>query len=275
LVNGELGVDPSEVQVLHSDTALFPHGHGTAASRGTVAGGSALYVVLEKARDKLAQIAAHLLQCPAEDVVFDEGSVRNRQSPGRGLNFSEVAAAAHNEELLPPGVSVGLEFNGSFTLAGTPFAFAAHVAVVEVDPDTGETKIIHYAAVHDCGRIINPMLVDGQVHGAIAQGVGQALTERMVYSAEGQPITGSLMDYALPLASEFPTMILDTIETPSPLNPLGAKGVGELPTVAAPVAVTNAVLDALASAGVRHLDTPLTPEKIWRALQSKDSLRTS
>jgi carbon-monoxide dehydrogenase large subunit len=226
-------------------------------------------VVLEQARDKLAQIAAQLLHCPAEDIVFEEGRVRSRQSPGRGLEFSQVAAAAHNEELLPPGGSVGLEFDGSFTLPHSVFGFAAHVAVVEVDPDTGEIKIIHYAAVHDCGRIINPMLVDGQVHGAIAQGVGQALTEAIVYSAEGQPITGSLMDYGLPLASEFPNMILDSIETPSPLNPLGAKGVGELPSVAAPVAVTNAVLDALASAGVRHLDAPLTPEKVWRALQSE------
>ena len=275
LVSHELGVDPAEVQVLHSDTALFPHGHGTAASRGTVAGGSALYVVLEQARDKLAQIASHLLQCPAEDVLFEQGRVRSRQTPGGGLEFSEVAAAAHNEELLPPGVSVGLEFNGSFTLPRTPFGFGAHVAVVEVDPDTGEIKIIHYAAVHDCGRIINPMLVEGQVHGAIAQGVGQALTEGMVYSAEGQPLTGSLMDYGLPLASEFPNLILDTIETPSPINPLGAKGIGELPTVAAPVAITNAVMDALASAGVRHIDAPLTPEKIWRALQSEDPSRTS
>jgi len=275
LASRELGIDPSEVQVLHSDTALFPLGFGTGASRGTVAGGSAVYVVLEQARDKLAQIASHLLQCPAEDVVFEQGRVRSRQSPGRGLEFSEVARAAHNEELLPPGVSVGLEFSGSFTLPHPSYGFGAHVAVVEVDPDTGEIKIIHYAAVHDCGRIINPMLLEGQVHGAIAQGVGQALTEGMVYSADGQPITGSLMDYGLPLAGEFPNLILDTVETPSPLNPLGAKGIGELPTVAAPVAITNAVMDALASAGVRHIDTPLTPEKIWRALQTEDPSRTS
>ena len=271
LASRELGVDPSEVQVLHSDTALYPVGSGTAASRGTVAGGSALYVALEQARDKLAQVASHLLQCSAKEVVFEKGRVYGRQSLGQGLSFSEVATAAYDEELLPPGVSVGLEFEGSYTLPRTPFSFGAHVAIVEVDPDTGEIKIIHYAAVHDCGRIINPMLVEGQVHGAIAQGVGQALTESMVYSAEGQPVTGSLMDYALPFAAEFPNMILDTIETPSPLNPLGAKGIGELPTVAAPVAVTNAVMDALASAGVRHLDTPLTPEKIWRALHSQDN----
>ncbi len=267
LVSRELGVDPSGVQVLHSDTAVYPLGHGTAASRGTVAGASALYVTLDQAREKLSQVAAHLLDCAAEDVVFEQGKVYDRPGRGPELGFSEVAKAAYDEELLPPGVSVGLEFDGAYTLPRTPFAFAAHVAVVEVDPDTGEAKIIHYAAVHDCGRIINPVLVEGQVHGAIAQGVGQALTEGVVYGAEGQPVTGSLMDYALPLADEFPAMILDTVETPSPLNPLGAKGVGELPTVAAPVAVTNAVMDALAGTGVRHLDTPLTPEKIWRALR--------
>jgi carbon-monoxide dehydrogenase large subunit len=143
------------------------------------------------------------------------------------------------------------------------------VATVEVDRDTGGIKILSYAAVHDCGRVLNPMLLSGQIHGAIAQGVGQALTEGVVYTPDGQPVTGSLMDYALPLAEDFPGMELDTIETPSPTNPLGAKGVGELPTVAAPVAIANAVMDALSGTGVRHIDTPLTPEKVWRALQGQ------
>ena len=172
-------------------------------------------------------------------------------------------------ELLPPGVRAGLEFNGSFSLPGNPYAFGAHVVVVEVSRDTGEIKILRYVAVHDCGRIINPMLVEGQVHGAIAQGIGQALLEGMVYSPEGQPLTGSLLDYALPTAKVLPDLITDTIETPSPINPLGAKGIGELPTVAAPVAVANAVLDAVSSLGIRHIDTPLTPEKVWRALQEQ------
>ena len=267
LVSRDLGVDPSQVQVLHSDTAVVPFGHGTAASRGTVAGANALHVVLQDAKDKLAQVAAQMLQVPADDVEFGEKGVYSSQNPDRLVSFAEVAAAAHSEEGLPPGVSVGLDFSGSFTLPRTPFGFAAHVVVVGVDPGTGAVEILHYAAVHDCGRIINPTLVRGQVHGAIAQGVGQALTEGMVYSDDGQPVSGSLMDYALPLAGEFPDLILDTIETPSPLNPLGAKGIGELPTVAAPVAITNAVMDALSGAGVRHIDTPLTPDKIWRALQ--------
>ena len=270
LVSRELGVDPSEVQVLHSDTAIIPSGHGTAASRGTVAGANALHVVLQDAREKLARVASHLLQCPPDDVVFERGQVYGRNAPSRAVAFPEVTAAAYSEESLPPDVSVGLDFSGSFTLPSTPFAFAAHVAVVEVDRHTGGVKIVHYAAVHDCGRIINPTLVDGQVHGAIAQGVGQALTEGMVYSPDGQPLTASFMDYAIPFADEFPNLLLDTIETPSPLNPLGAKGIGELPTVAAPVAVTNAVMDALSGAGVRHIDTPLTPEKVWRALHAQD-----
>ena len=268
VVSRALGVSAAEVQVLHSDTALVPTGHGTVASRGTVAGASALYVVVEQVRDKLAQIASYMLECPLDDVVFEDGRVYGLHAPGRSLAFSEVANAGHTEELLPPGVTVGLDFSGSFTLPRTPFAFAAHVAVVEVDPDTGETKIIRYAAVHDCGRIINPMLVEGQIHGGIAQGLGQVLTEGIVYSPEGQPMTGSLLDYALPTAEDLPDLILDTVETPSPITPLGVKGIGELPTVATPVAVANAVMDALSSLGIRHIDTPLTPEKVWRAIQA-------
>jgi aerobic carbon-monoxide dehydrogenase large subunit len=143
-----------------------------------------------------------------------------------------------------------------------------HVAVVEVDPDTGEVTIVRYVAVHDCGRIINPLLVRGQVHDGIVQGIGQALWEGMVYSPEGQPLMGSLVDYALPVAAGLPELITDTIETPLPMNPLGIKGVGELPTAAAPAAVANAVLDTLSGFGVGHFDTPLTPEKIWRAMHA-------
>ena len=270
LVSQDLGVSPSQVQVLHSDTALAPLGRGTAASRGTVVGASALYMVLQDAREKLAQIASHLLRCPVDEIVFEQDMVYGSATPDRTLAFSEVASAAHSEERLPPNVAVGLNFDATYTLPSPPFAFGAHVAVVEVDQDTGAIKILHYAAVHDCGRIINPKIAEGQVHGAIAQGIGQALTEGIIYSPEGQPMTGSLMDYALPFADEFPDLMLDTLETPSPLNPLGVKGIGELPTVAAPPAVANAVMDALSGTGVRHIDTPLTPEKIWRALHKED-----
>ena len=164
----------------------------------------------------------------------------------------------------------GLDFRGTHTLRTSPYAFGAHVAVVEVSQETGAVSVLHYVAVHDAGRIINPLLAAGQVHGGIAQGLGQALLEGMIYSPEGQPLTGTLLDYALPRASTTPAFTLDTLETLSPLTPLGAKGIGELPTLAAPVAIANAVMDALSHVGVRHIDTPLTPEKIWHALQGKE-----
>ena len=195
-----------------------------------------MYVVVQEARKKLAHIASHLLTCPEDDLVFEEGLVRNARQSGQTMAFSEVAAAAYNEELLPPDVEPGLDFSGSFKLGETyqsPHGFAAHVVVVEVDKGTGEVKIVKYVAVHDCGRIVNPMLVDGQVHGGIAQGIGQALIEGMEYSSDGQPLTASLMDYAVPVAEETPSFVTDTLETPSPMNPLGVKGIGELPTVAA------------------------------------------
>jgi carbon-monoxide dehydrogenase large subunit len=272
IVADELGVTPYDVEVLHGDTALVPAGGGTAATRGSVMGGSAMYLVVQKAHDKLAHIASHLMGCPAEDAVFEEGRVYDRNHPQKTMAFAEVASAAYNEELLPPDAEVGLDFEGTFLLGKanhSPHAFAAHVVVVEVDRDTGESKIVRYIAVHDCGRIINPMLFDGQVHGAIAQGIGQAMTEGMEYDQTGQPLTASLMDYAVPFAEETPAFVSDTADTPSPLNPLGIKGVGELPTVAAPPAVANAVMDALSHAGVRHVETPLTPEKVWRALHGK------
>jgi carbon-monoxide dehydrogenase large subunit len=266
IVADALGVPLSEVQVRHGDTALLPSGNGTAASRGLTVGGSALYTVLQQAREKLTRIAAHLLQCPAEAVTFQDGRVCDRQHPAQARPFAEVAAAAYDRYRLPPGVEAGLEFSGTYTLPGNPYAFGAHVAVVEVDRETGAVTFLRYAAVHDCGRIINPKLVEGQMYGGMAQGFGQALMEGMVYTPEGQPLTGSLLDYALPRASTLPQLMLETMETPSPTNPLGVKGIGELPTVATPVAVTNAIMDALSSVGVRHIDTPLTAEKIWRAL---------
>jgi carbon-monoxide dehydrogenase large subunit len=264
-----LGVTPAEVRVLHSDTALLPAGGGTAASRGLVAGGSALYVVLQEARQKLALIASHLLDCPVADVCFQDRWVFPQHDPEHHVPFSQLATAAYNDAQLPPGVEPGLDFRGSHTLRLSPYAFAAHVAVVEVSQETGAVRVLRYVAVHDAGRIINPLLAAGQVHGALAQGLGQALLEGMVYSPEGQPVTGSLLDYALPRASTTPAFTLDTVETLSPLNPLGAKGIGELPTLAAPVAIANAVMDALSHVGVRHIDTPLTPEKIWHALQEQ------
>ena len=269
IVADELGVTPFDVDVLHGDTDVVPSGSGTGATRGMAVGGSAMCVVAQEAKQKLAQIAAHRLGCPAEEVVIEEGQAYHSANPRQTISFPELASSAFDEELLPPNVEVGLDFGGSFTL-GVPYynphSFAAHVAVVEVDRDTGDVQILHYTGVHDCGRVINPLVVEGQVHGAIGPGIGQALVEGMQFGPEGQPLTGTAMDYALPIAEESPTYVTDTIETPSPITPTGAKGVGELPTVAAPAAVANAVMDALSHLGIRHIETPITPEKVFRAL---------
>ena len=272
IVADQLGITPDDIEVLHGDTDIVPFGAGTGATRGMVVGGSAMLVAAQKASEKLSRIASHLMDCPAEDIVFEEKRVYDRKSPDREISFQEVASAAYDEEHLPPNEEVGLDFEDKFTL-GVPYynphAFAAHVVVVEVDRDTGDVKIIKYVAVHDCGTVINPLIVEGQAHGAIVPGIGQALVEGMAYDSGGQPLTASLMDYAVPVAEETPSFVTDTVETPSPLTPTGAKGIGELPTVAAPAAVANAVMDALSHVGVRHIETPLTPEKVWRALHGK------
>jgi len=276
IVADELGVEPSQVQVVHGDTSLFPTGVGTSASRGLIVGGSALYTVLRDARAKLALIASHLLDCQADDISFEGGKVFHRDRPQDGVTIEQLTAAAHDQELLqelrPGGVEAGLDFSGSFTLPESPYSFAAHIVVVEVSRETGHVEILNYWGVHDSGRIINPLLVEGQIHGGIAQGVGQALTEGMVYSPDGQPLTASFMDYAMPRATTLPDLLMENIDTPSPTNPLGAKGVGSVSTVPSPVAITNAVLDALSDLGIRHIDTPLTPEKVWRAIRETEGV---
>jgi aerobic carbon-monoxide dehydrogenase large subunit len=269
IVADALGVHPAQVRVQHGDTAIVPFGEGTSASRGLIVGGSAVYAALQEARQTLARLAAPLLSCATEDVHFQDGRVFNRQQPEQPILFSQLVAAAYAGELLPAGADSGLDFSGRYTLPNAPISFGAHAVVVEVDRDTGEVKILRYVGVHDCGHIINPKLVEGQILGGIAQGLGQALSEGMVYSEEGQPLTGSLLDYAIPKAPDIPDLILDTLQTPSPTNPLGAKGIGSVSTVPPPAAVANAVVDALSSFGVRHLDTPLTAERIWRAMQGK------
>jgi carbon-monoxide dehydrogenase large subunit len=271
IVADALGVDPAQVRVQHGDTAVVPFGEGTSASRGLIVGGSAIYGVLQEARQTLAQLAAQLLSCAAEDVRFRDGHVCNQQRPETAITFAQLATAGHAGELLPAGVDSGLDFSGRYTLPNAPVSFGAHAVVVEVDRDTGEVKILRYVGVHDCGQIVNPKLVEGQILGGIAQGIGQAMSEGMVYSEEGQPLTGSLLDYAIPKATDVPELILDTLETPSPTNPLGAKGIGSVSTVPPPAALANAVVDALSPFGVRHLDTPLTAEKIWRAVRGMEN----
>ena len=272
LVADELGVHPSQVHVRHGDTAIVPEGEGTSASRGLIVGGSAVHAVLQEVHRHLARVASHLLTCAAEDVCFQDGRVFNRQAREVQLTFSQLAAGAYAGELLPAGADRGLDFSGRYTLPGAPVSFGAHAAVVEVDRETGAVRILRYVGVHECGRLVNPRLVEGQILGGIAQGIGQALTESIVYSPEGQLLTGTLLDYAMPKAHEVPSPVLDTVDTFSPTNPLGAKGVGSVSTVSPPAAVANAVLDALSSLGVRHLDVPLTAEKLWRAMQGAQGL---
>jgi carbon-monoxide dehydrogenase large subunit len=267
IVADELGVHPAQVRVRHSDTALFPVGEGTSASRGLIVGGSAVYAVVQEARQHLAHLASELLACPADTIGFQNGCAFNLRKPEEQLTFAQLVAAASSRAHGAMEGERGLVFSGTYTLPAAPFSFGAHAVVVEVNRETGAVRILRYVGVHDCGRIVNPRLVEGQIIGGIAQGLGQALSEDVVYSPEGQPLTGSLLDYALPKAHEVPHLILETLEVPSPTNPLGAKGIGSVSTVPAPAAVANAVLDALAGFGVRHLDTPLTAEKVWRAMQ--------
>ena len=251
-----LGVDPSQVRVHHSDTAIYPHGIGTSASRGLIIGGSAVQLALEEAREKLAGFASKIFSCPAADIKFSDGEVFDLHHPDTKIPFEKLA-----------GMGSGLDFEHEYTLPQSPVSFGAHAVVVEVDQDTLALKILRYVGVHDCGQIINPMIVEGQIHGGIAQGIGQALTESIVYSEEGQPLTGSLMDYALPRSTMIPDLTLDTIDTISPTNPLGAKGIGSVSTVPSPAAIANAVMNAISPSGVRHIDAPYTPERLWRAIR--------
>jgi aerobic carbon-monoxide dehydrogenase large subunit len=273
IVADELGVDMDDVTVVHGDTAMVQYGIGTFGSRATAVGGAALMLSLAKVKDKSKTIAAQLLEASPADMVFEEGKINVRGSPDRAITFIEVAKTAYRGLNLPPDTEPGLEATSSFEPSNFTFPFGAHACIVEVDAETGEITLKRYVAVDDCGRVLNPLLVDGQVHGGIAQGLAQALFEEVVYDENGQLLTGTLMDYAVPKASFLPRFETDRTVTPSPVNPLGVKGVGEAGTIACSPAVVNAVVDALAPLGVRHLDMPLKSEKIWRILQEDRASR--
>jgi carbon-monoxide dehydrogenase large subunit len=219
--------------------------------------------------DKARRIAAALLEAAPEDLVWEPGRFAVRGVPGHAATLADVAAAAHAARILPAGMEPGLEATTVWDPANFTYPSGAHVAVVEVDPDTGAVRLERVVAVDDCGRAINPMLVEGQIHGGLAQGIGQALSERLVYDETGQCLTASLMDYAAPRADTLPSFDLDRVETPTPVNPLGAKGCGEAGTIGVTPAVVNAVLDALAPLGVTHLDMPLTPARVWAAIHGR------
>jgi carbon-monoxide dehydrogenase large subunit len=273
IVADELGIDLDDITVVHGDTAIVPSGIGTFGSRATAVGGTAVFQAAEKVKEKAREIAAHLLEVDPEDLVLADGRFSVKGVPKKGLPIQQIALEAHIAKNLPKKMEPGLSATAVFEPSNFTFPFGTHICVVEVDPKTGGVEIKKYVAVDDCGKVINPLLVDGQIQGGIAQGLGQALFEEVIYDENGQLLTGSLMDYALPRAQDLPRLELARTETPTPVNPLGVKGVGEAGTIGSTPAVVNAVIDALAPFGVTHIDMPLKAEKIWRLCQGKEAAR--
>ena len=264
------GVGIDDVDIVHGDTDRIPMGMGTYGSRTTAVGGVALYQAAEKIVQKATKLAAHLLEAREEDVQFDSGEFSVQGSPDQSVSFGDVALQAYLAWDLPEGMEPGLEAESFYDPSNFVFPFGAHACVVDVDPETGETTIRRYVAVDDCGHVINPLIVDGQIHGGIAQGVAQALYEFAFYDDNGQLLTASLMDYAVPKSIQMPHFETDQTVTPSPVNPMGVKGVGEAGTIASTAAVVNAVVDALRPMGITHIDMPLTPERVWQAIRAAE-----
>ena len=262
-----LGIDPDDIEIIHGDTREVPFGWGTYGSRSAAVGGSAIALSADKVIDKGRKIAAHLLEASEEDVVYEDGNFSVRGAPDKSQSWSDVTLQAHLAHNLPPGIEPGLSATTFYDPPNFTYPFGTHIAVVEVDKATGQVGLRRYVAVDDVGNVINPMIVDGQIHGGIAHGVAQALWEHAIYDENGQLVTGELLDYAVPKAHMLISYELDRTVTPCPHNPLGVKGVGETGTIASPAAIVNAVLDALKPFGIRHLDMPLTAEKVWRAIQ--------
>ena len=264
IVADQLGVDLDDIDVIHGDTAIVAKGIGTFGSRATAVGGIAIYHAAEKVREKARDLAAQLFEVDADDLVFSEGRFAVKGVPRKALTIAQIARQSHAAKLAPD-----LAADSTFEPANFTFPFGTHICVVEVEPETGNVEIKKYVAVDDCGKVINPLLVDGQVQGGIAQGLGQALYEEVVYDENGQLLTGSLMDYPLPRAANLPHFELARTETPTPVNPLGVKGIGEAGTIGSTPAAVSAVVNALAPFGVTHIDMPLTPQKIWRVCREK------
>jgi aerobic carbon-monoxide dehydrogenase large subunit len=272
LIADELGIDPDDVNVVHGDTLAVPYGIGTFGSRATAVGGTAAYMATQKLKAKMATLAAHLLGCKPADITIGRGRLTAKGK--KSISFGELVLAAYTARNIPPGFEPGLEATHFFEPSNFTFPFGAHIASVEVDAETGEVKIEKYVAVDDCGNVINPMLVDGQIQGGIAQGMAQAMWEELVYNEDGQLVTGTLMDYAIPKAHFLPDFTLARTVTPSPVNPMGVKGVGEAGTIASTPCMVNAVCDALAPLGVRHIEMPLKPERVWRAIRDAQAQKS-
>jgi carbon-monoxide dehydrogenase large subunit len=263
-----LGVQVEDVKLVQSDTALVPRGTGTMGSRSLQTAGSALYKASEEVIEQAKRLAAHLLEASPDDIVLHEGGkVGVAGVPATALTWAELAEASQDATRRPPDWEGALASELDFNQGEATFPFGSHIAVVEVDTETGRVELVRHVAVDDAGRVINPLIFAGQQHGGIAQGAAQALYESVVYDDDGNPLTANLMDYAMPSAAELPSFEASFTETPTPLNPLGAKGVGEAATIGSTPAVQNAVVDAVSHLGIRHIDMPLTAERVWRAIR--------
>jgi aerobic carbon-monoxide dehydrogenase large subunit len=260
----ELGLQVNDCTVIHGDTAIVQYGIGTFGSRGTAVGGTAVYMSLQKLKEKATKLAAHLLGAAPSTVTFAGGKFTAQD--GKSVTIQDVALGAHLAKNIPPDMEPGLSATSFFEPKNFTFPFGTHICVVEIDRETGEIHFQRYVAVDDCGKVINPLLVHGQIHGGIVQSLGQALYEEVVYNEDGQLVSGTLMEYAVPKAAQIPWFELDRTETPSPVNPLGVKGVGEAGSIGATPAIVAAVVDALSPFGVRHLDMPIKPENVWRII---------
>ncbi len=265
IASEQLGIPAESVRVLHGDTDECPRGIGTFGSRSAPVGGAAVFSNAETVREAARLAAAELLEAAASDIRFENGRFFVAGSPARGTGWKEIAAFVHGPDA-PEALRGTLKADTDFRPPGETFPFGAHLCAVEIDPDTGEVAVLRYISVDDCGRVINPLLAEGQVHGGLAQGIGQALWEEALYSDDGSLLTASLMEYAVPRADMLPRWELHRTVTPTDLNPLGVKGIGEAATIGSTPAVANAVMDAIRPFGVEHLDTPLTPQKIWQAI---------
>jgi carbon-monoxide dehydrogenase large subunit len=263
----QFGVPMESITILHGDTGVVKQGIGTFGSRSQAVGGTALHMAGTKVKTKMAKFAAALLEAHEDDLVFENGLISVKGSAAAGKSFASVAAYAYVPVPLPEGLEPGLSDEAFFEPTNNTYPFGCHISMLEIDRQTGEPTLLRLIAVDDAGNLINPMIVEGQIHGGLAQGIGQAMIEEVVYSEDGQLMTGSFMDYALPRAIDFPRFELDATVTPTPVNPLGAKGVGEAGTLGSTPCIVNAAVDALSEFGVKHIDMMLRPEKLWRLIQ--------
>ena len=266
IVADRLGCAPDEVEVLHGDTAIVPLGMDTYGSRSLAVGGVALYHAADKVIEKARKIVAHQIEVSEDDLEYEAGSFHVKGTD-RAMTVKDAALAAWTAHNLPDGMEPGLEETAVYDPPNFSWPGGAHLAVVEVDSETGDTRLLRYVAVDDVGTVVNPAIVDGQVHGGIAQGVAQALYEEAAYDDDGNLLTTNLLTYLVPSAAELPSFELDREVSPSPSNPMGVKGVGETGTIASVAATMNAVIDALSTYGVTDLDMPASPERVWRAIE--------